>query len=274
MPPEHIITLIRWNFQHYTRIREMRIQRSLPNRVTTTYCYDDTSRLLSLVHSDTSSFNYTYDGVGNRLSMTTSTGTHSYAYDYIYQLINGIHPTSATEAFTYDGVGNRLSSAESPNWTYSADNQLTGFDGTAYTYDNNGNMITKTDASGTTTYTYNSDNQLVRIDLSGGGFAEYVYDALGRRIEKNVNGTITRYVYDGEDILFEYDGLNTIIARYTHGPGVDEPLIMERGGASYYYHADGLGSITEVTDASGAVVASYTYLKKRGTFVQKLLDFP
>ena len=49
------------------------------------------------------------------------------------------------------------------------------------------------------------------------------------------------------------------MARYTQGLGIDGPLAMVRGGASYYYNADGLGSITSLTDASGQVAASYTY---------------
>ncbi len=50
-----------------------------------------------------------------------------------------------------------------------------------------------------------------------------------------------------------------VTARYTHALGIDEPLAMFRGGATYYYHADGLGSITSLTDAAGAIVASYPY---------------
>ena len=38
------------------------------------------------------------------------------------------------------------------------------------------------------------------------------------------NGQTKQYVYDGEDILLEYDGANVLQARYTHGPGIDEPL--------------------------------------------------
>jgi len=34
---------------------------------------------------------------------------------------------------------------------------------------------------------------------------------------------------------------------------------MEKGGASFFYHADGLGSITELTDNVGAVAQAYTY---------------
>ena len=58
------------------------------------------------------------------------------------------------------------------------------------------------------------------------------------------------------------------MARYTHGPGVDEPLIMERDldgsgtfelNETFFYHTDALGSITELTDSTGSVVQSYVY---------------
>jgi len=156
-------------------------------------------------------------------------------------------------------VDNRLSDGTYSDHAYNADNQLTSYDSTTYTYDNNGNTISKTDVTGTTYYTYDPENRLTRIDFPDGTYATYQYDPFGRRIQKNVNGTITQYLYDGEDILAEYDATNTRIVRYTHGPGIDEPLIMERGGQSYYYHADGLGSITEITDATGNIVNSYVY---------------
>ena len=89
--------------------------------------------------------------------------------------------------------------------------------------------------------------------------AQYRYDALGRRIEKDVSGVVTRYILDNEDNLLEFDGSNVLQARYTHGPGIDEPLIMERGGVSHFYHTDGLGSVTDLTDATGTVVQSYVY---------------
>jgi len=70
---------------------------------------------------------------------------------------------------------------------------------------------------------------------------------------------VARYIYDNEDILLELDGSDNITARYTHGPGIDEPLIMEKNSQSFYYHADGLGSVTEITDAAGAVKQQYVY---------------
>jgi RHS repeat-associated protein len=98
--------------------------------------------------------------------------------------------------------------------------------------------------------------------VSNGTTANYKYDGLGRRVEKEIvsaSTTVTRYVYDNEDILLELDGTNNIVARYTHGPGIDEPLIMEKGGANLYYHADALGSITEITNNAGSPVQRYGY---------------
>jgi len=74
-----------------------------------------------------------------------------------------------------------------------------------------------------------------------------------------VDSVVTRYIFDNEDILLELDGSNNITARYTHGPGIDEPLILEKSGVSSFYHADGLGSVTDLTDSLGTVVQSYTY---------------
>ena len=185
------------------------------------------------------------------------------AYRNLNRLTNATHPQpeNTTELFTYDTTGNRLNSHISSSYTYDANNRLLEDNQYQYTYDNNGNLTQKQDKSTAevTTYTYNSQNQLIRIDFPDLTYATYAYDGLGRRIQKNNNSSITKYIYDNEDILFEYDNTNTPITRYTHGPGVDEPLIMERGGSSYYYHSDGLGSIVAITDSTGNIVKSYTY---------------
>ena len=48
-------------------------------------------------------------------------------------------------------------------------------------------------------------------------------------------------------------------ARYTHGAQIDWPLLMEREGQTFFYHADALGSVAALTDSSGNVVRSYMY---------------
>jgi RHS repeat-associated protein len=81
-----------------------------------------------------------------------------------------------------------------------------------------------------------------------------------------LNGVVTRYVYDQEDILFEFDENDQIKARYTHGPGIDEPISVDRDTdgdgtleTTYYYHYDGLGSVVAMTDIAGNVVQTYVY---------------
>ena len=239
----------------------------MSNGVITNYTYDAISQLLNLAHTDgvnpIASFNYAYDSVGNRTEITEQSGLNSYVYDNLNRLTNATHPQSenTTELFTYDTTGNRLNSHISSSYTYDANNRLLEDNQYQYTYDNNGNLTQKQDKSTAevTTYIYNSQNQLIRIDFPDLTYATYAYDGLGRRIQKNNNNSITKYIYDNEDILFEYDNTNTPITRYTHGPGVDEPLIAERGGSSYYYLSDGLGSIVAITDSTGNIVKSYTY---------------
>jgi len=87
----------------------------------------------------------------------------------------------------------------------------------------------------------------------------YRYDGLGRRIEKVGNGLTRRFIYDGEDILLEYDETNTLLARYTHGPGIDEPIAMTRGGSIFFYLQDGFGTVTELTEGTGTTAQSYVY---------------
>ena len=173
-------------------------------------------------------------------------------------------PTNPLESFTYDEVGNRVNSNQNGASTFNQANQLLEDASFTYQYDANGNLTRKTAKVGgaLTSYEYDAENKLARV-VSNGTVADYRYDGLGRRVEKQVTQgpttNVTRYIYDNEDILLELDGSNNITARYTHGPGIDEPLIMEKGGASFFYHADTLGSITEISNQSGTVVQSYTY---------------
>src|SRR5262245_47171384 len=239
------------------------------NGVVTNYTYDAASQLLNIAHQlgamTIDSFNYTYDKVGNRNSKADNNGTANYTYDALNRLIQAINPlpSNPLESFTYDAVGNRNNSNQNGASMFNQANQLLEDANFTYQYDNNGNMTRKTAKSGGTftSYEYDTENKLVRVE-SAGKTANYKYDGLGRRIEKEVIGsgtTTTRYVYDNEDILLELNAANNIVARYTHGPGVDAPLIIERNSQSFYYHADGLGSVTEITNQSGAVAQRYSY---------------
>ena len=106
------------------------------------------------------------------------------------------------------------------------------------------------------------------LDFPDLSFAAYRYDALSRRIERDVNGVITGYVYDGLNILLEYDASDTLLARYSHGQRTDQPLAVARdldasgafeAGEQFFYQADHLGSVRNITDAVGIAVNAYDY---------------
>ena len=207
---------------------------------------------------------YAYNPVGNRTSLTDRRGAQAFGYDTLDRLTSANHPLLATpQTFAYDAVGNRTTGGSVVN----TGNQLTVDATHSYQYDDNGNLTRKTLlATGNySQYIYDAENRLTKVEKFAAGnptpFATstYRYDGLGRRIEKVANGQTKRYVYDGEDILLEYDGSNVLQARYTHGPGIDEPIAMTKGSATYFYHQDGLGTVTELTDSAGATAKSYSY---------------
>ena len=240
-----------------------------PNGVNTSYTYDTLSRLLGVLHNGGAlpgSASYTYDAAGNRLTKTAVQEASpnpisvlsQYSYDQLTQaVVNG----SVAEGYSYDAVGNRLTSAGPTSYNYNASNELTFTSAATYAYDNNGNTVSKTTTAGTTSYTWDFENRLASVTLPGtGGTVNFKYDPFGRRIEKvaPTSGT-TVYAYDGANVTEELGGGGNLLAHYTQGAGIDEPLAMTATGRTYFSHADGLGSITSLTGGSGQLANSYVY---------------
>jgi RHS repeat-associated protein len=243
------------------------LQKTLGNGVYTTYEYDNVGSLIHLVNYNPtdaiiSRFDYTYDISGRRTSMTTLNGTFYYTYDLLGQLISVIYPDNHVVEYVYDAVGNRIKVIDNGTSTiYSTNemNQYTNVGGITYTYDNDGNMISKTEAGVTTTYTYDFENHLIGVTTPTDGWT-YSYDAFGNRIKSNHNGIITGYIIDPigfGNLATECDVNGTIIARYDYGLGLLERI--DPLGTLAYYNFEATGSTTELTDSSGAVLNSYSY---------------
>lgn len=247
-----------------------RTQLSRPNTVASNYQYDTLSRLTGVLHqisskSGTTTLDgatYIYDAAGNRTSKTDkrTNVTSTFSYDPLYELTQVLQGTSTTESYSYDGVGNRLSSLGVSPYAYNTSNQLASYPGVTYTYDNNGNTLTKVTSTGTTRYAWDFENRLASVTLPGsGGTVSFKYDPFGRRIEKTSSSGTTNYVYDGSNVLEEVDGSGNVLARYVQGSGIDQPLAETRASTTSYYQADGLGSITSLSSSSGALVNTYGY---------------
>jgi RHS repeat-associated protein len=169
-----------------------------------------------------------------------------------------VQGATTTENYSYDAVGNRLSSLGMSPYQYNSLNELTSTSSGSYTYDANGNTLS--DPSGKQ-YTWDFENRLTQAVVPGtnGGTTTFRYDPFGRRIQKSGPLGTMNYVYDTGDMIEELDGAGSVLAAYTRTQNMDDPLAELRSGTTTYYHADGLGSITSLTNASATAAASYAY---------------
>ena len=92
-----------------------------------------------------------------------------------------------------------------------------------------------------------------------GSGVSFKYDPFGRRIEKISPTTTSIFVYDGPNLIETVNSTGGVVARYAQTQNVDEPLAESRSGTTSYYEQDGLGSVTSLSNTSGALAQSYTY---------------
>jgi YD repeat-containing protein len=168
-------------------------------------------------------------------------------------------------------VGNRLTDWFGGTYTYNNSNELTAYPAYSWTYDNNGNTTSETVGSSVTSFNWDFENRMTSVVLPGtGGTVSFKYDPFGRRIYKSSTSGTTIYAYDGDNRIEDLSSAGTATARYTQGLGIDalrprvrdfgrrdEPLEVYEGGKSYYYHADGLGSIVALTKSTGTAANTY-----------------
>src|SRR6202030_2981895 len=121
-----------------------------------------------------------------------------------------------------------------------------------YTYDYNGNVLTSITGSNTTSYAWDFENRMSSVTLPGsGGTVSFKYDPFGRRIYKASSAGTSVFAYDGDNLIEETNASGAVVARYSQGLNIDEPLAMLRSSATSYYQADGLGSVTSLSNAAG-----------------------
>jgi len=266
----------------YSYVGSRRIaRRDLRNGTRLDFSYDTIRRASATRHyrtSDSSSIDhrtYLWDGANNKTSgMDVLVGggdARNYNYDSLNRLVRSHHvPLGSPIDYVFDGAGNRASVSGGPEpGSYTRDattpepadsqvNQYTTTPFDARLYDQNGNLLRSGFAPRDNAYDYR--NRMVRSESVGSGQpTTYRYDCLGRRIEKSVNGAITRFYYHVRQEIEEQDAADSTVATVVWGLGLDEPVQMVRGGATHYFHADDQGNTLRVTDATAAVVEGYDY---------------
>ena len=218
---------------------------------TTEYEYDGLKRLTEesvAKGNKTDTYSYEYDDYGNRSKMT-ATGSESYETVYDYSVNGKYTALLQKEVKTVEGEENPLDLNSNVKQT-------------VYTYDANGNQITKTAEGKTETNTYNGLNQLIGF-TDGETIASYKYNASGLRYEKTVDGQTINHVWDGNkqivaDVIdnqfYEADcyirGTN-LVAKYNYWNGDKSEYT--------YYTQNAHGDVVNLTDKDGKVTKSYRY---------------
>jgi YD repeat-containing protein len=220
-----------------------------------------------------------YDDLGRRTSMTRGNGTvRSYGWDAASRLTSMGEDLAGTGSdltlgFVHNPAGQIVSNTRSSptgdpyawNGHYNVDrsytangrNQYTQAGSIVPTYDAKGNLT----SAGSSTYGYTAENRLATAP--GGNIG---YDPLGRLSFAGSTGLMS---YDGEDLTLELANASpsTVLRRYVHGPGTDEPLVWYEGSGTNdrrFLHADERGSIVAVSDGAGATISINTEYSIRG----------
>jgi RHS repeat-associated protein len=184
-----------------------------------------------------------------------TTTVWDYSYDSAGRLWQVKQNGVLTATYLYNANGSRLSRitpSGTETATYDDQDRLLTFGKWAYAYTANGELRTKTDTTtgAVTTYGYDGAGNLRKVVLPDGSVIEYVIDAVGRRVAKKINGTMTRrWLYQGELMpAAELDGAGTLLARYVDG-------VTVKGTTSYKVVADNLGTPKLLVNATTGVVA-------------------
>jgi RHS repeat-associated protein len=222
------------------------------------YSYDAVDRVTSIDNTGTVGvpavkFNYTYDAVGNLLTVNDSiNGTSAGITGYSYDLLNRV--TKLTQGGT--GVQSKR-----VDMAYNAVNQLTSLSrysgvnsvvDTSYTYDLNQRLIQLSHKKGVSTvasydYSYDAADKLASTVSSVDGTSSYSYDSTNQLTgASHTSQTNEAYSYDANG--------NRTNAGY--GTGTNNQLLND---GTYNYVYDGEGNRTRRTEISTGKVTEYVW---------------
>ena len=235
---------------------------------TTSYDYDGLKRLTKESISNgkiADTYAYEYDDYGNRSKMVAN-GSEEYETVYDYTVNGKYTALLQKEIKTVKEASSAVTSnnglAISPTDLITGTTTNAKREETAYSYDANGNQITKITADKTETNTYDSLNQLIEF-TDGKTTASYKYDVDGLRISKTVDGhSIDQIWNDDKQIAVDADGSNPYKAQiYIRGTNLLAGCeFVQAVKSDYtYYTQNAHGDVVNLTDNNGAVTKTYQY---------------
>ena len=238
--------------------------------------YDELGRLSSVVanyvpgapvSADTNvTTNYTYDVVGNLLTLTDANGNAIQSdYDALNRLVRQTDAAHLVTNYTYDANGNLVAQTNPRGFTtsfsYDGANRLTATTDALtqtlrYAYDANGNLAAQTDQQGVVTrYTYDALDRLEALTQN---------ERPGEPATSDQNVT-TRYGYDlNGNLRFIYDPRGSYVTEYQYDAANQRILTLDAAGGETRFAYDRVGNRTSVTDANGqTTTVSFDGLNRR-----------
>jgi RHS repeat-associated protein len=242
---------------------------------------NNVTHLVMALSGTTKTIDFTYDKAGNRVSDIRPNNTSTaYEYDQAQRVTKVLHQANANTLLqcnlAYNKVGSVTQETLSGNAhiepglpaadiaTYDSCNQVTLRNGSAYTYDDDGNLTAIANGEFSATYTpENRPSQITRKRDAVTETIQYTYDANGLRVKRSLVGGVTSQFHYGPDdrLLFTTDGAGTVTSSYVwNGPALAAVL----SGASLstdlrYPHLNRLGNVMALTDSTGAPTVKYAY---------------
>jgi RHS repeat-associated protein len=219
--------------------------------VASTYSYiyqSGTSLITSVTDSLNRTTAYTYDQLGNVLTITQLAGTpnafsSSATYEAKFsQMTSFTDPLNHTSTFTYDSKGNQLSVTDPLGDTSNR------------TYNVVGQMISSATSLGETTTLNWDGGDLTSITDPLGRTNTFFADAVGRRISStNPAGALTRYTYDTLNRITQLTDANGAITSYSYDPDGHLLTVTDARNTANptTYAYDNTGRVITMTDPLG-----------------------
>ncbi len=238
----------------------------------TIYEYDNAGRIITVIDALGISTTYSYDKMGNKLYMVDGRGKiTSYTYGTFGKLKTVTNAENKTNTYKYDIAGNIVNIVDkkgnTTRYTYNNRNQMikrevveTG-DTITYTYDETGQRASMTDESGTSTYSYNPNNNLISITKNGQVEISYTYDKIGNIVTvTDRKNNITTYSYDKASRLETVKNSGNTTT-YTYDKNGNRETITYQGGVKEQYSYDKNNRLVKLINRkpSGSVVSEYSY---------------
>ncbi len=209
-----------------------------------------------------------YDLVGRLTNNTENIGGSPHSFGYVYDLGGRLQQVwqdgLVATTYTYDGNGNRLSKTDGSgtvNASYDAQDRLVQYGNAIFSYSANGDLTNRSGANPLTSR-YDALDNMLQVRTTNGDVIDYVMDAGRRRVGKKKNQQFSQaFLYqDRLKPVAQLDAQNSIVSRFVFGTGLNAPDYMLKGTNTYRILGDQQGSVRLVVDTqSGTVIQRLDY---------------